>query len=64
MRTLLAWCTQCTFELTKEIDLRGKELADAADTFQAEVGKRHMKEANLSHIVRVQYSVDLRRGSV
>jgi len=64
MRTLLAWCTQCTFELTKEIELRGKELEDAADAFQVAVGKRHMKEANLSHIVRVQYSVDLRRGSV
>ena len=64
MRTLLAWCTQCTVELTKEIELRGKELADAADAFQTEVGKRHMKEANLNHIVRVQYSVDLRQGAV
>ncbi len=64
MRTLRAWCTECAFELTKEIELRGQELADAADAFQADVGKRHIKQANLKHIVRVQYSVDLRQGSV
>jgi hypothetical protein len=62
MRTLQAWCTQCTFELGKEVDLRGKELEEAAETFQVEVGKRHMKESNPSHIVRVQYSADLRLG--
>ena len=63
MRTLRAWCTQCTLELTKESDLRGQDLADAADVFQADVGKRHAKEANPQHIVRVQYSVDLRQDS-
>ena len=63
MRTLRAWCTQCEFELTKEIDLRGQELTEAANVFQASIGSRHMKEANLSHVVRVQYSVDLRQDS-
>ena len=63
VRILRAWCTQCAFELTKEIELRGQELADAADDFQADVGKRHIKESNLKHIVRVQYSADLRQGS-
>ena len=63
VRTLRAWCTQCTFELTKESELRGQDLADAADVFQADVGKRHAKEANPQHIVRVQNSVDLRQDS-
>ena len=62
MRTLQAWCIQCTFELTKEVDLKGKELEEAADAFQSLVAKRHAKEANDSHVVRVQYSADLRLG--
>jgi hypothetical protein len=60
MRTLQAWCIQCTFELTKEVDLKGKELEEAADAFQVLVGNRHAKESNESHVVRVQYSADLR----
>ena len=62
MRTFQAWCIQCTFELTKEVGLKGKELEEAADAFQSLVAKRHAKEANDSHVVRVQYSVDLRQG--
>jgi len=60
MRTLKAWCIQCPFELDKEVDLKGKELEESATIFQEEVGKRHIKESNPSHIVRVQYSADLR----
>ena len=63
VRILRAWCTQCAFELTKESELRGQELAEAADLFQVDVGKQHAKTANPQHIVRVQYSADLRQGS-
>lgn len=62
MRTLQAWCIQCTFELAKEVDLKGEELKEAAEAFQQEAGKRHAKESNPSHVVRVQYSADLRQG--
>ena len=62
MRTLQAWCIHCSFELTKEVDLKGKELEEAADAFQSQVATRHAKEANDSHVVRVQYSADLRQG--
>ena len=62
MRTLQAWCIHCSFELTKEVDLKGKELEEAADAFQSQMAKRHAKEANDSHVVRVQYSADLRQG--
>ena len=62
MRTLQAWCIQCAFELAKEVDLKGKELEEAADAFQSLVAKRHAKEANDRHVVSVNYSADLRQG--
>ena len=60
MRTLQAWCAQCAFEKTKDVDLRGKALDDAADAFRAQVGTRHASDTNESHVIRVQYITDPR----
>ena len=61
MRTLQAWCAQCAFEKTKDVDLRGKALDDAAEAFKDEVAKRHASDSNESHVIRVQYTSDPRQ---